>query len=110
MTKSNDNLLCHIIATDEMSKGAMPRHKIDELHHNPTRIAVGVNEAVYLHFLHVNAPTFELGIRTATRAYDLTQANTMGGSFNTIVRCLSDVKFKTDGQTDFLVQLIRIQY
>lgn len=110
MRNSNDNLLCHIIATDEMSKGAMPKHKVDELHHNPTQIEIGANEAVYLHFLHVNAPTFALGIRTATRAYDLTEANTIDGSFNTIVRCLSDVKFKVDDQTDFFVQLIRIQY
>lgn len=110
MIKSNDNLLCHIIATDEMQKGKIARYKTDETHSNPTQLKVSANEVVYLHFIHVKSTAFNLDINTATKAYTLDQNNTINGSFNTIVRCLSDIKFNARPQVDYVVQLVRIQY
>ena len=110
MLKSNDTLLCHIIATDEMIRDEISKSKVDELLSNPTQIKVAANELVYIHFIHSNDLKFEMELKTATQVIKLNRLNTIEGSCNTIIRCLSDVKIKTNNKPNFFVQLIRIQF
>lgn len=107
--KSNDTLLCHMIATDEIKKGVEPKYKNDELVYNPNEIRVAVNEMVYLHFFHCRDADFTITLSTPTQILTFTQNNTHNGSNNTIIRAIGTIKIKAEN-SNFFVQLLRIQY
>ncbi|MEW7279726.1 hypothetical protein ABW636_14125 [Aquimarina sp. 2201CG1-2-11] len=107
--KSNDTLLCHLVATDEMKKGVEPQYKHDEVVHNPNEIKVAVNEVVYLHFFHCGDADFNIEITTPTQILQFTPENTYKGCNNTIIRAIGTVKIKAQNQ-NFFVQLLRIHY
>ncbi len=108
--KSNDNLLCHIVATDEMLKGLSPKYKTDEIVHNPSRINVAANEVIYLHFFHCDSTDFNIEIATPTFIQQLTPKNTFNGSNNTIIRAIGNVNFKATQDSNFYVQFLKIYY
>ena len=110
MITTNDTLLCHLMALDELKKQGEPRYKTPELLSNPELIEVGVNETVYIHFIHSYDPEFSLTIETGTQDITLNIKNTISGSSNHIIRCLSKVQIKSKRTPDFFVQLVRVTH
>ncbi len=108
--KSNDTLLCHMMATDEMKKGAAPQYKTDDIIYNPTHIKVAANEVVYIHFFHSHVPEFNIKITTPTGLLTLSPDNAINGSSNTIIRAIGDISFTSMLRPSFFVQLIKIHY
>ena len=107
---SNDTLLCHLIATDEMHRESTPKLKTDHILHNPKQISVGTNEIVYLHFIYCADSDFEITVTTPTTVLALNPNSTIFGSNNTIVKALGNVHFKTATPVNFFVQYMRVTY
>lgn len=108
--KSNDTLLCHLVATDEMIKGEAPKLKLDELVFNPTHIDVATNEVVYIHFVHSNTAAFNIEITTPTNVTVIKSNNTLNNNCNTIIKAMGNIRFKTGANPNFYVQFLRILY
>lgn len=108
--KSNDTLLCHLVATDEMLHGNTPKLKVDELLQNPTSIEVAANEVVYIHFIHCKKAWFKIELTTPTSVIEITPQNTKENSSNSIIKALGNVKITSANDANFYVQLLRVLY
>ncbi|TSE10337.1 hypothetical protein [Aquimarina algiphila] len=108
--KSNDSLLYQMIATDQKQHHKLPKLITDERIYAPETIKVGVNEVVYLHYFRSNVYNFCIQVHTPTEILTLDRKNTQYNASNTILRSVSDIKFKSEARADFYVQLLRIQY
>lgn len=108
--KSNDALLCLMIAAHEKQSNKQAGLVIDQRLFNPSIIKIKANEVVYLHFFQANHDEFNIEINTALQTLELEPQNCVYNSSNTILRALSDITFKNSRNTDFYVQILRIQY
>ncbi len=108
--KSNDTLLAHLVATDEMTREEVSKYKKDELVYRPSNIEVAPNEIVFIHFFNCKDPNFKIEITTPTTLLHLHQDNTLNGSNNSIIKAIGNVNFKSEGNPNFYVQYLRILY
>ncbi|UZO79745.1 hypothetical protein NBT05_12380 [Aquimarina sp. ERC-38] len=108
--KTNDALLCHLVANYTTLQKLHPKYQVDELLYSPKKIKVGVNEVVFIHYIEIKSGDFNLQITTPTRAVRLTPDNTTDHKSNTIIQAIGNIHFSSKSPVNFYVQVLRIQY